>query len=126
MFFDGECNVCNASVDFILKHDRLGRFLFAPLQGETARELLPPLPANRGDWFVVLLDERGVSTRTDAALRVAARLDGPWRLLSLARWVPRWLRDGVYRLVAHNRYRVFGRRETCRVPTDAERARFLP
>ncbi len=126
VFFDGACTICNASVDFILKHDRRGQFLFAPLQGETAAALLPPLPANSEDWSMMLVDESGIYDRSDAALRVGARLGGIWGLVGLALHLPRWLRDGVYRIIARNRYRVFGHHDTCRVPTEAERIRFLP
>jgi predicted DCC family thiol-disulfide oxidoreductase YuxK len=126
VFFDGDCTICNASVDFLLKHDKRNEFLFAPLQGETARALLPPLPTNSDDWSMMLVDERGTYDRSDAALRVVARLGGPWALAGLALHLPRWLRDSAYRLIARNRYRVFGHHDTCRVPTEAERARFLP
>jgi predicted DCC family thiol-disulfide oxidoreductase YuxK len=126
VFFDGECTICNASVDFILKRDRRQQFFFAPLQGETARALLPPLAANSDEWSMVLVDERGAFDRSDAALRVASRLGIPWSLASLALHLPRWLRDGAYRLIARNRYRLFGHHDTCRIPTEAERARFLP
>ena len=126
VFFDGDCTICNASVDFILRHDKRDEFLFAPLQGETARSLLPPLPANSDDWSMMLIDERGTFDRSDAALRVAARLGGSWSLAGLALHLPRWLRDGVYRFIARNRHGFFGDRDICRVPTEAEQPRFLP
>jgi len=126
IFFDGVCNLCNGVVDLLLRLDRDEQFRFASLQGETARDLLPPLGDDARTWSFVYYDEDGAQLRSDAALTVCQRLGGIWWLLSLARIVPRFLRDPVYRLVARNRYRVFGQRETCRVATPEEKARFLP
>jgi predicted DCC family thiol-disulfide oxidoreductase YuxK len=126
IFFDGECAMCNTFVNVILRADRDGAFLFAPLQGVTARQLLPPLPPDRGDWSLVYLDEAGIHDQFDASLEIYRRLGGLWNMLSWARFLPERLRTPIYRVIARNRYRWFGRRDACRVPTDAERARFLP
>ncbi len=126
IFFDGVCGVCNAFVDIMLRIDKRQVFLFAPIQGETAQKLLPPLGDNPGEWSIVLLDEAGVLERSDACLAIARRLGGVWRVFGWLRFLPRALRDGVYRVIARNRYRWFGKRETCRVPTVEERARFMP
>lgn len=126
IFFDGVCAMCNRFVDLVLRVDRRGVFKFAPLQGETARRLLPVLPDNPAEWSVVYLDERGIHDQSDASLEVYHRLGGLWTLLGLLRFVPKGFRDRVYRIVATNRYRWFGRRETCRVPQPEERERFLP
>jgi predicted DCC family thiol-disulfide oxidoreductase YuxK len=125
IFFDDVCNMCNGFVNLILRIDRRQRFLFAPLTGKTARKLLPPLPDDPGKWSMVYLDESGIHDESDASLEVYRRLGGPWWLLSLARFVPRVIRNPVYRVIAGNRYRWFGKRETCRIPTAEERARFL-
>jgi predicted DCC family thiol-disulfide oxidoreductase YuxK len=126
IFFDGVCGMCNRFVDIVMKADRRGVFRFAPLQGETARRLLPPLPPDPRDWSLLYLDERGLHDQSDASLEVYRRLGGAWKILALARFVPRAIRTPVYRRIARNRYRWFGRREACRVPTEADRARFLP
>jgi predicted DCC family thiol-disulfide oxidoreductase YuxK len=126
IFFDGVCGMCNRFVDLILKADREGRFRYAPLQGETARRLLPPLSGNPTEWSMLYLDERGLHDQSDASLEVYRRLGGAWSILALARFVPRFVRTPVYRWIARNRYKWFGRREACRVPTAAERERFLP
>lgn len=126
IFFDGVCGMCNAFVDLILKVDRGQTFLFAPIQGETARELLPPLSTDPKQWSMIYLDERGVHEQSDASLEVCRRLRGAWRVLGLLRFVPRAIRNPIYRLIAHNRYRIFGKRESCRVPAEQERTRFLP
>ena len=126
IFFDGVCAMCNTFVDLILRADKTQTFLFAPLQGATARAMLPPLSDDAREWSMVYVDERGVHEQSDASLEVYRRLGGLWRVLSLARFIPRFVRNPVYRLLARNRYRWFGKRDSCRVPTPDERARFLP
>lgn len=126
IFFDGVCGMCNAFVDAMLRADREGIFRFVPIQGETARRLLPELAEDPRDWSMLYLDERGLHDQSDASLEVYRRLGGWWSLPALARYVPKALRDRVYRIVARNRYRWFGRRATCRLPRPEERGRFLP
>lgn len=126
IFFDGVCGLCNRWVDMIIRADVRGIFHFAPLQGETARKLLPAPPEDPLTWSVLYLDERGLHEHSDASLEVYRRLGGLGWLLSLVRFVPRSIRNPCYRLLAQNRYRWFGRREACRLPTKEERARFLP
>jgi predicted DCC family thiol-disulfide oxidoreductase YuxK len=125
IFFDDVCVMCNTFVNFLIRVDRKQQFLFAPLRGETAAKILPPLADDPGSWSMVYVDESGVHDQSDASLRVYQRLGGPWRLLALARFVPRWIRNPVYRVIARNRYRWFGKRETCRVPSPEQKARFL-
>ena len=126
LFFDGVCGLCNSTVDAILAADRRGEIRFAPIQGETAKRLLPPLPADPLLWTLVYLDERGVHEYSDAAIEVARRVGGFYSGAALLRVVPRALRDPVYRWIARNRYRWFGKRDACRVPSPEQRARFLP
>ncbi|MFQ5667425.1 MAG: thiol-disulfide oxidoreductase DCC family protein [Candidatus Binatia bacterium] len=126
IFFDGMCVMCNRFVDVILRADKRGVFQFAPLQGETARRLLPPLADDSCEWSVLYLDERGVHDQSDASLEIYRRLGSWWWLLSLVRLVPRCIRNPVYRMIARHRYQWFGKRDTCRLPSTAERARFLP
>jgi predicted DCC family thiol-disulfide oxidoreductase YuxK len=126
IFFDGVCGMCNRFVDLIVRVDRKGIFRLAPLQGRTARELLPPLDDEPERWSMLYLDEAGLHDQSDASLEVYRRLGGPWRLPALLRFVPRAIRNPMYRVIARNRYRWFGRREACRIPTEQERARFLP
>lgn len=126
IFFDGVCGMCNAFVDLALRVDRHRKFLFAPLQGTTARELLPPLSDDPTEWSMLYLDERGIHDQSDASLEVYRRLGGIWWLLSLARHIPTRIRNAAYRVIARNRYHWFGKKDTCRRPTAEERARFLP
>ena len=126
IFFDGVCAMCNRFVDVVLRADSRRVFHFSPLQGQTARDLLPPLHSNPKEWSMIYLDERGVHSESDASLEVYRRLGGIWWPLSLARLVPRWIRNPIYRVIARNRYRWFGTRDSCRVPTEDQRDRFLP
>lgn len=126
IFFDGVCAMCNAFVDVIIRIDRKQIFLFAPIQGTTAQELLPPLGDNPKEWSMVYMDETGIYRQSDASLMVYKRIGGIWGLLGLLWYVPRFIRDPVYRFIANNRYRWFGKKETCRIPTAEERVRFLP
>ena len=127
MLFDGVCNLCNAVTRFVIQHDPSpGRFRFAALQSATGQRLLREhgLPTDDFDGFVLVEDGRA-SLRSTAALRVLKRLGLPWSLLWLLILVPRPLRDPVYGWIARNRYRWFGKREACMVPTPDVRARFL-
>ena len=128
MLFDGHCNLCNHAVDFVLTREATPSLRFASLQSDVGRALLARhgvAPPDGDPDTVMLVEEGRVWTHSDAALRIAARLRMPWRAISWFGWVPRALRDAVYRFVARNRYRWFGRRDTCRVATPAEKQRFL-
>lgn len=126
IFFDGVCGLCNRWVDFVLTRDRNKRFRFAPLQGETARDwlqLAPDQPLNS----VVLVDASGQHRKSDAIWRMLRDVGGIWTLPAwLLRLIPRPVRNWGYDVVARNRYRWFGRKESCRLPKPDERERFLP
>lgn len=127
LLFDGTCVLCNRTVWWLLARDRRGRLRFAALgslagQGLLARASQEVQEADS----MVLVDESGIRIRSDAALGVARHLGGVYRLAALFRVLPRPLRDGVYDWVARNRFGWFGRRAACRIPSPAERARFLP
>jgi len=124
IFFDGVCNLCNSFVDFVLRHDKERIFQVASLQGETAKT---KLPAELRDSVssVVLYSQGELLVKSDAALSVLTQLGGAWSLLKVFWVVPRSLRDIMYDLVARYRYVLFGRKESCRLPTKEERAVFL-
>ena len=124
-FFDGVCNLCNGTVNFLIDHDRRGRLRFAPLQGSTFAELAARHPELRGVDSFVLSQGGRVHLRSAAALRILVALGGPWRLAGALLAVPRPLRDLLYDFVARRRYRWFGRTDSCRMPTPELRARFL-
>lgn len=123
ILFDGVCNLCNAAVLWVIRHDPEAVFKLASLQSQAARELLGDAQVDLPD-SIVLVDDDGVHTRSDAAIRIARRLGRPW-LMARTGWVPRFIRDSVYNLVARHRYRLFGKRESCMVPTPELRSRFL-
>ena len=125
VFFDGVCGLCNRLVDIVVRMDKEQVIRFAPIQGETARALLPALSEDAQEWSMFYLDGTELYSKSDAFLQVCRRLGGLWTVLSLARVVPRWLRDPVYCMVARHRYRWFGKRAVCRVPSVEERERFL-
>ena len=126
VFFDGVCGLCNQFVDFVLRYDRNGQFRFAALQGETARDYVDAEDISRLKT-VVLVDGRGTHRRSGAVVRVLWRLGGIWRIVAAMMWIiPPPLRDTLYRCVARFRYRIFGRRAACRIPTAFDRERLLP
>lgn len=125
LFFDGVCGLCNHVVDFVLARDHTGVFRFAPLQGETAREQLSDDDV-RNLSSVVLIDKQGIHRRSTAVVRMLWHLQGVWKLAGWLLWlIPRPLRNLGYKGVAVVRYRLFGQKATCRMPTADERARFL-
>ena len=126
ILFDGVCNLCNASVQWVIRRDRKGQFRFAALQSETGQALLARFGMNPAAFnTVVLVDGGRLYTRSDAALEVARRMGAPWAWLAVFRFLPRQWRDAVYDWVARNRYRWFGRRESCLLPRPEWKERFL-
>ena len=126
ILFDGVCNLCDRAVQFVLDRDPEGVFRFASLQSETGRSLMRQHQLDPDALSsVVVVDGKRAYTRSDAALRIARDLRAPWGALSGFRVVPRVLRDGIYDFVAARRYRWFGTREACRIPTPDVAARFL-
>ncbi len=125
LFFDGVCGLCNRFVDFSLKHDPHGKVLFAPLQGKTAGEILSESDVENLD--TVIFYENGIlHRRSTAIVKLLSAVGGFWSVLAWLLWlIPRPLRNFGYRITAKNRYRFFGQKETCRLPTPAERERFL-
>ena len=122
VLFDGVCNLCTASVQFVIARDSRKRFRFASLQSPAAERLL----GRREDLESMVLMEGGRTYRkSGAALRIARRLDGLWPLLSVFLLVPRPLRDAIYDWIGRRRYRMFGRRDSCWVPGPDLAARFL-
>ena len=126
ILFDGVCNLCNGFVQFVVARDPRAHFRFAALSSEGARQLLidsgviDPLPDS-----MVLIEDGRVYLRSDAPLRIARRLTFPWPLLAVFLAVPRFIRDRVYDAVAARRYRWFGRRDVCMVPSADLRQRFI-
>ena len=124
--FDGYCVLCDGWVSFIIARDRAKRFRFAPLQGAAGQDMVlaAGLTVNPGE-SIVLCDSGRIYTKSTAALRILGILGPPWSFASILRLVPRFIRDAVYDVIARNRYRWFGRRDFCRIPTAEEESRFM-
>lgn len=131
VLFDGECGLCDRTVQALLRIDRQGVLTFAPLQGDTAARVRSRWRLPEELSSLIYVRDFGAPGeqplfRSDAVLGLLSRLGGIWRLAAPLRWLPRGLRDRAYDFIARRRYRWFGRREACRLPSPAERARFLP
>ncbi|HTE12522.1 MAG TPA: thiol-disulfide oxidoreductase DCC family protein [Chitinophagaceae bacterium] len=126
VLFDGVCNLCSNSVQFILKRDKKNQFLFGSLQGKTGQDYLKKfnLPANTFNSFMLVEDDT-LYARSAAALRMLKHLGGGWSLLYAFIIVPQFIRDAIYNLVAKNRYKWFGKKDACWIPTPALKAKFL-
>ncbi len=130
LLFDGLCNLCDSAVLFVIDRDPAGVVRFASLQSEFAANLLGPFgvaapPPGSAPDSMLLVEDGQLHSRSTAALRLARHLSAGWPLLRLLLIVPRPIRDAAYQLIARNRYRWFGRRETCRLPSAKLRGRFL-
>lgn len=125
ILFDGVCNLCNGSVQFIIKRDKEAKFRFASLQSEAGKKILEQfqLPTDTFNSFILYEDGK-IYTRSTAALRVFSQLKN-WKWVSAFQYVPKFLRDGVYNLVARNRYKWFGKKDECMIPTPELKSRFL-
>jgi predicted DCC family thiol-disulfide oxidoreductase YuxK len=126
LLFDGVCNFCDGVVQFIIKRDPKGYFHFAPLQSDTAQRLLSEHRLPNEVETMIVIENGKAYLRSSAALRVTRHLTGAWPLFFyLAYWVPAPIRDFFYKFIARNRYRLFGKKESCMIPTPEVRARFL-
>lgn len=127
ILFDGVCNLCNGSVQFVIKRDKKDRFRYAALQSEVGQQLVQERHIDTKEVDSIILIEPGVAyfTKSDAALEIAKDLGGVWRLMALFHWVPRSIRNFVYDFVARNRYKWFGKKEACMVPTPELQTKFL-
>jgi predicted DCC family thiol-disulfide oxidoreductase YuxK len=124
--FDGECVLCSANARFVLSRDRRRRFRLTTAQGPLGQALYRHFGLAQPDFGTMLVLVQGrLLTESDAAIAIADGLGFPWRAAVLARLLPRALSDGAYRLLARNRFRLFGRREACWVPRPEDRDRIL-
>jgi predicted DCC family thiol-disulfide oxidoreductase YuxK len=128
ILYDGVCGLCHRMVRWLLAHDREGRFYYAPLQGDTAGRLRAAQPDTfpSGLDSVVYLEGGRLYLRSKAFVHAARHLAPPWRWFYHLRWVPSFLLDPLYWLVARTRYRLFGKVDSCQVPSTEQRERILP
>jgi predicted DCC family thiol-disulfide oxidoreductase YuxK len=126
IFFDGVCNFCNGSINFVIKRDKKNKFLFAPLQSEAGKEFLTRHQLSVTDFdSVIVFSEGKVFKKSSAALQIAGKLNFPWPFLSALRIFPAFVRDFFYDFIARNRYRFFGKKDACMIPTPQTKVKFL-
>jgi len=125
VLFDGICNYCNALVNFAIRHDKKAFIKFAPLQSEVGIRLRQGYDVDDSTDSVILIDNNRAYTQSDAAIRIAKYFGWPAKALYAFILVPKFIRQPVYKWVARNRYKWFGKKETCMVPGPGVRERFL-
>ena len=125
ILFDGVCNFCNSAVNFIINHDRSNRFKFAPLQSEIGQELRAKYDIDENIDSIILVEDDQAFTHSTSGLRIAKGLGGIWSLAYVFIIVPRFIRDFLYKTFAKDRYRLFGKKDVCMMPTLIVRERFL-
>jgi len=126
ILFDGVCNLCNGAVQFIIKRDKTSKFLFASLQSDFGQSQLQKFGLDPSELHsIIALDNGKFFERSDAALTIASGLAQPWPMLGVFRILPRFFRDWIYDLISKNRYKMFGKRESCMIPTPELKGRFV-
>ena len=126
IFFDGVCNLCNAAVQFVIEHDADSTFKFTALQGEYAKKMLPEFDVDTSKInSIILVQNSKLYTKSSAALIIAKKLNGLLPLLYVFIIVPKFIRDWIYDIVAKNRYKWWGRQESCWLPTPELKSRFF-
>lgn len=126
IYFDGVCNLCNSFVDFVIRRDKKRKFRFSSLQSEAGQKINAAAGLSN-DWLsTVVLERNGkIYTKSKAAILIISQLSFPWPLFYIFILVPRFLSDFIYRLVAKNRFKWFGSRSTCRMPSAEEKELFI-
>lgn len=126
LFFDGVCNLCSSSVQFVLKHNKKGNIQFASLQSQFAKQRLKSFNLPK-DYLqsLVLIESEEIYIKSDAALRISKHLSGIWSIGSVFLIIPKFIRDAAYDLIAKHRYKWFGKAETCWIPKPEWKERFM-
>lgn len=126
ILFDGVCNLCNGAVQFIIKRDSKAKFRFASLQSAFGKSQLAKFKLDPDSLHTMVLIEEGQAfERSDAVLRIAKRLDGAWKIFSAFKIIPKFLRDAFYTLISSSRYRIFGKQDSCMIPSPELKYRFI-
>ncbi len=127
ILFDGVCNLCNRAIQFVIKNDRKDQFRFASLQSAIGNALVSArrIDTSRVDSMILIEPQVAYYTKSTAAIEIGKSFGGGWKLLALLEWIPPVIRDGIYDLVAKRRYRWFGKREECMIPTPELKEKFL-
>lgn len=127
ILFDGVCNLCNSSVQYVIQHDKNNVFLFAALQSDTGLEIIKTynIDTSKTDSILLYTPEHGVVSKSTAALKIASQLGFPLNILVVFLVVPPFIRNWVYNYIAKNRYKWFGKKESCWIPTPELKSKFL-
>ncbi|WP_406683570.1 DUF393 domain-containing protein [Seonamhaeicola sp. MEBiC1930] len=127
ILFDGVCNLCNSSVQYVIKHDKRNLFFFAPLQSETGKEIIKTynIDTSKIDSILLYTPEKGINYKSTAAIKIAQKLGFPRNLLTLFFVIPPFMRNWVYDFIAKNRYKWYGKKEACMIPTPELKSKFL-
>jgi predicted DCC family thiol-disulfide oxidoreductase YuxK len=125
VLFDGVCNLCNKSVDFLVRNEKGNSLYFASLQSDVGKKLIKKSDLTQVPDSILFYQDGEVYVRSQAILKITKFLQLPYRFGNVFYIVPKVVRDGIYKLIARNRYRWFGKKETCRVPTMADKSKFL-
>jgi predicted DCC family thiol-disulfide oxidoreductase YuxK len=127
ILFDGVCNLCNASVFYVIKRDKKNIFMFAPLQSKIGSEIINiyNIDTSKTDSILLFESDKGVSYKSSAALKIASKLGFPTSLLIIFLIIPAFIRNWFYDFIARNRYKWYGKKETCMIPTPEISSKFL-
>lgn len=125
ILFDGVCNLCSHSVQFIIKRDPKGYFTFASIQGETGQRLVEKYQISKNLNSLILIENNKYYTKSTAALKICKNLNSIWKYLAFLKVMPPFVRNGVYDIIAKNRYKWFGQKESCMLPTPENKNRFI-
>ena len=127
ILFDGVCNLCNASVQYVIKHDKMDVFLFTALQSESGQQIIKEynIDTNKVDSILLYTPEKGITHKSTAALKIALQLGFPNNLLSVFFIIPPFIRNWVYNYIAKYRYKWYGKKESCMIPTQELKSKFL-
>ncbi|GEN45358.1 thiol-disulfide oxidoreductase DCC family protein [Alkalibacillus haloalkaliphilus] len=124
IFFDGVCNLCNGVVQFLIKHDSGDNFRFAALQSDFGERVTSQLDQHDLDSIIVMTNGK-MYTKSSGALQIVKKMDSAWKYLYVLRIIPKPIRDRLYDIIAHNRHKIFGRRDSCMMPTPELKQKFL-
>ena len=127
ILFDGVCNLCNSSVQFIIKHDKINTFLFAALQSDAGKQIIKEfhIDTHKTDSILLYTPEKGVNYKSTAALKIAGHLGFPINVISVFIVIPVFIRNWIYDYIAKNRYKWYGKKEQCMIPTPKLKSKFL-
>ena len=125
VLFDGVCNFCNSSVQFIIRHDKSKALKFASLQSNTGQELIAKYNIPKDVDSVIFIENGNAFTKSEAALRIADNFGGVWKMMRILKVIPAFISNLFYDIIARNRYKWFGKKETCMIPSPEIRNRFM-